>query len=165
MDAIGQMIQDSERDRSKLMLGTLYALAYDIAKTAHTGQERWGGEDYFETHVLAVSDSVELYSERIVALLHDVGEDHPEFWPRIESTFPPLIVDALSCLTHNKETQSYAEYIAVVGTNYLAATVKVADLTHNLSDLKPERAADRQRRDKYELAKLYLTRILNGTRT
>lgn len=152
-----------------------FVVIEDFARKAHDGQTRWGGEPYV-THPIWVSDYVvcspflrtdkQRSVAKALALLHDVSEDCPDV------TFVELInvlaragftmdearamayVD-LDLLTH-QDGYTYAQYIKRLVKEGCSVTrsVKIADLTHNLLDLK-----DGQRRQKYELAKAWLENV------
>ncbi len=120
-----------------------YQIALDIAKRAHAGQIRWDGSDYFphvETVGINVYNSLKnrgLISEAILALnvgiLHDAGEDHPEYWPEIESAgFTDEEIKCLHLLNRNKDV-SYVDYLIPIRENLIAREVKKADLRHNIS--------------------------------
>lgn len=99
--------------------------------------------------------------QRALALLHDVFEDNPDN-PRYALTEANLQIlfnneltpyqlkflsSALPLLTRVKGKQDYAKYIKCITEDSNAAVVKLADLIHNLSTLKPG-----ARKDKYQLA-------------
>lgn len=126
----------------------LYNKAVEIATAAHEGQTRWGGEPYI-THPLAVAEAFPIGDAKIVAVLHDVLEDSDVTVKDLAGVFPMKIVDACAVMTH-QPGQTYADYIMSIRENKLATTVKLADITHNLSDLTDDK--HKQRRDKYQLA-------------
>ena len=121
-----------------------YNTALDIAKDAHARVFRKDGEPYIN-HPLRVSQSAfvndelvltgqEIENARIVAVLHDVIEDHPEFYERVMlSGFNDEILEALNLLT--KEEDNYKDYITkiVKSENKIALAVKLGDLTDNLN--------------------------------
>lgn len=165
MDAIDMMLEQSRYARVREKMANLYVKAVDIARRAHKGQTRWNGSDYFENHCVPVSEMLDDYTKVIIAVLHDVKEDcDPTYWDEIVAAMPDFIVAPLALLCHDK-AESYAVYIQRVALHPDAIHVKLADLTHNLSDLKSDSAASKQRRDKYLLAKLYLMEKLAQWRT
>jgi hypothetical protein len=121
------------------------------AELAHMGQTRRDGMPYI-THPIAVRSIVQQYypenfKAQILALLHDAIEDGPKQGLVSEdelrqiirgSITDPLdlhdIEIALDLMTHDKSTTSYTDYLNVVFSNHLSATVKIADLIHNLSN-------------------------------
>ena len=122
-----------------------------VAKVAHRGQTRWDKSVPYITHPEAVAKIVrELgYGEfyQAVAWLHDIVEDTSVTIKGLrEAGFDGDIVHAVAALTKH-EGVSYLQYLLVVKTNRIARVVKLADLTHNMSDLK-----DGARKSKYELA-------------
>ncbi len=85
-------------------------------------------------HLRRVHDKATTLKERIIALLHDLVEDHPEEWSfdRLRLTgFDESIVLAIDCLTHRKD-ESYEDYISRIIPNFLAAQVKIYDLEDNM---------------------------------
>lgn len=127
---------------------TTLQIAEEIAREAHKGQKRWGCEEYI-THPEAVANSFseEEVEHKIVAWLHDVLEDSDlEFKDLIEKGIPYSLAQAVDAITREKD-QNYKDYIFQVKEDELATAVKIADLKHNLSDLK-----NGSMRDKYLLA-------------
>lgn len=96
------------------------------------------------------------------ALLHDVVEDASEkgftldnIRQRLVDGQAPIrmiepIITAVRLLTRDKSIP-YLEYLAAIKTNPVARLVKLADLQHNMSDLKLGTL-----RDKYQLAEWFL---------
>ena len=125
-------------------------IAEQIAREVHKGQKRpIGNEDYI-THPEAVANSFEDIECKIVAWLHDVLEDSElEFKDLIEKGIPYHLAQSIDYLTRKKD-QNYKDYILQVSEDEIATKVKIADLKHNLSDLK-----NGNMRDKYILA-LYI---------
>jgi len=136
--------------------------AIEIATAAHNGQKRWGGEPYF-TYLEAVSEIVEknllnslndgYYKEyiineyKIVAILHDIIEDTNTSEKDLEKVgFNNVVRTAVIALT-KLPSEKYLDYLKRVAKNNYAIEVKIADLTHNLKDLKKG-----SMRDKYEMA-------------
>lgn len=138
--------------------------ALEIATKAHEGQFRWSGRPYIE-HPKAVARIVlantdferngSTFNEMLecVALLHDVVEDTKITIQDLALIFPARVVHAVYLLTKIKN-QKYLDYILAVKNNPLAREVKIADITHNLSDLDPEKKKDKY--EKYILAKYIL---------
>lgn len=130
-------------------------------------QKRWNGEDYFDTHIIGVKDIVlqnakdkgedremRLTALETVAILHDTVEDAKDdasVVAELKQLFPMYIWDAVIAITKN-EDEEYVDYLIRVKENTLATLVKIADLTHNMSDLKKS-----QRKAKYSLALYILT--------
>jgi (p)ppGpp synthase/HD superfamily hydrolase len=133
----------------------LVALAESIARIAHKGQTRWSGAPYI-THPEAVAAALTQPEHKLVAWLHDVLEDCPAWTAErlVAAGIPGFFVDTVVILTHKKD-ENYFDYIQRISESGMASTVKVADLEHNISDLKPG-----CRRDKYLLAREVL--LLNS---
>ena len=126
-------------------------LAARIATKAHKGQTRWDKTIPYITHPQAVARSlIEAgYGEDFVAAawLHDVIEDTDVtkqhlFLEGVDAQ----VIDAVVALSKT-EGVSYLDYILGVCGNDIARVVKMHDLRHNMSDLKPG-----SMKQKYELA-------------
>ena len=129
-----------------------------IAGIAHHNQFRRDGQPYImhPTAVQAITkqfypDNIEA---QILAVLHDVIEDGPEYsghsrrelFRMVKDAIPDnpdaqkRIMDALRTMTHSKRTHPvYEDYLELVFSNELAAIVKISDLIHNLSHNPSER--------------------------
>ncbi|WP_138158789.1 HD domain-containing protein [Peptoniphilus catoniae] len=126
-----------------------------VAIKAHKGQRDKGGKPYI-FHPIKVALNVSGYSQRIVALLHDVIEDSNyklgdlKFLKEDEK-------EALILLTR-VDKQDYFDYIKSIRTNSIARSVKLADLDQNmnLKRLKIVSCEDLKRREKYEKARKIL---------
>lgn len=107
-------------------------IALNIAIKAHAGQTDRDGEAYI-LHPLAVGLMGKTDEERMAGFLHDVIEDSDiTASDLIESGIPQSVVNALSLLTHDKQTP-YSEYIQRIidSSNPIALRVKYNDLSHN----------------------------------
>ena len=146
------------------MKNELVKFAREFAKQAHEGQTRWDGSDYFENHVEPVAQYVsdnlhdlfpsecwkgwfmpDLVNATVAAAyLHDVKEDTN--FPLDD--FPPLVQDIVDALT-KKEGENYLEYIQRIiesgPCSVAARAIKLADLRHNMSDLKEGSMKDKYR--------------------
>jgi len=133
--------------------------AYEIARDAHNGQKRRGGEPYI-IHPVAVAEMVDTIEQKQVALLHDVVEDTSVTLKQLRGYgFRSTVLRALDHLTH-REGEVYHDYIARLANDPLAIVVKIADLTHNLSDLTVEK--HKSRITKYRLAEMFLRERLRS---
>lgn len=150
--------------------------ALEYATEKHKGQKRKDGKDYI-THPIAVRDIAlkiavgvwtlqkdkleKLFiSEGIflrvvsnASLLHDTVEDTDATLEDIiekvydgHYPFSKSVIDAVDALTKRKG-ENYLEAIIRVKGNIIAKIVKMADLTHNMSDLN-----EGSLKDKYRLA-------------
>jgi len=131
--------------------------AYRIAQKAHQGQKDKAGADYINHPVTVASNVGDDESAIIVALLHDVVEDTDITLNDLNAFLLPKELEALQMLTHD-ESVPYMEYIEQISHNWLATSVKMADLKHNmdLSRLAIVTEKDRKRVKKYENALQYL---------
>lgn len=127
--------------------------AISLAVSAHRGQVYRGyGEredEPYALHPIRVAARVSPRA-KVVALLHDVWEDHPS------TAMPPWLSrrdwEAILILRRVKEVETYAEYIAQVmrargEAGDIAREVKLADIRENLSRNPPPRL-----RERYEAA-------------
>lgn len=112
---------------------TLLERAKEIAHRAHAGQFDKAGRPYIE-HVqrvaAAVSDDIEA---EIVAWLHDVGEDHPEYYEEIGKCLPASLYIAVRHLDRNLNGTDYYERIK---KNPIARRVKLADIADNMNECR-----------------------------
>lgn len=110
--------------------------ASKIMAMAHCNQVDKGGYPYI-MHPIHLAEQLAFEDEIIVALLHDVMEDHPEYEEGIKKAgFSSKVIEALSILNRNSCENSkltYYNYINRVGTNRLATIVKLLDLHHNMN--------------------------------
>ena len=99
---------------------------------AHKDDLDKGGYPYV-FHPFYLATQMDDENSTVVALLHDVIEDHSDQYSLdyLESAgFPPEVTDALRLLTHDRSVP-YMDYIKAVSGNPIAAKVKLADLKHN----------------------------------
>ena len=128
------------------------AQAQRLSGKAHEHQERSDGTQY-SFHIQAVVSLVRGYGHNhvIVAWLHDVVEDtEVTLKDLINEGFDIAVINAVEAIT-KRDGEGYASFILRCSQNSIARTVKMADLTHNLSD-HPEN----QRKQKYEMALMFL---------
>lgn len=112
---------------------SLLERAIAIAVEAHAGKTDKAGQPYI-IHPLRVMFRVETEDERIVAVLHDVVEDHGDVWPveRLRRDgFPDRILAALDGVTR-RHGETYEQFIERSAANPIALHVKLADLEDNL---------------------------------
>ena len=123
-----------------------------IAGIAHHNQFRRDGQPYIMHPTAVQAITKQFYPNnieaQILAVLHDVIEDGPEYsglsrrelFRMVKDAVPDnpeaqkRIMDALRTMTHSKRTHPvYEDYLQMVFDNELAAIVKISDLIHNLS--------------------------------
>lgn len=111
--------------------------AIAIAASAHAGQVDKAGQPYI-LHPLRVMLSVSGNNERVVAVLHDVLEDCPDWTPqRLRNEgFGEHVIEALDRLTR-RAGETYEDFIERC-KGPLSHNVKMADLNDNL---RPDRLA------------------------
>ena len=125
-----------------------------IAVSAHDGQIDKAGEPYI-LHPLRVMLSLKSEEERIVAVLHDVVEDCPD-WPldrlRREG-FSEAVIAGVDAVTR-RDGESYDDFIERARVDPIGRAVKRADVRDNM-DLSRLRgiATDRDMRRVAKYAK------------
>lgn len=159
---------------------TLVGKAFALAAEVHKDQVDKSGEPYI-LHPIAVmklateyhtthGDGWQLQRVQAAALLHDVIEDAtPRSTRQIVDAkvrdLDDVVYHAVDMLTKRGDIQHkepYDEYLERVASDWIARTVKIADLTHNLDAFRlpsgkiTER--DYERWDKYHRALVRLRR-------
>jgi (p)ppGpp synthase/HD superfamily hydrolase len=128
--------------------------AIEIAVEAHSGQVDKAGSPYI-LHPLRVMLSLESNEERIVAVLHDVCEDCPDWdFDRLRSEgFCDIVIDAV-CSVTKIEGESYDDFVLRASRNKIGKAVKIADLidNSNISRISQPTERDRERLAKYASA-------------
>lgn len=145
-----------------------------FCKNAHGNQTRWDGSSYFENHCVIVAQTTFNYKKycpekyfdfiqtRInelycVGLAHDLIEDTDVSYGELERASSTAIANSVMKLT-KPDGVTYANYISSLCSEVnqhtiMSLIVKQCDLEHNLSNLDKKQ---QQRRDKYELALMYI---------
>ncbi len=132
--------------------------AYYFAKTAHKGQLRHSGEEYFIHPVAVASILVELGLDCdtiIAALLHDVVEDTGVTEEEIENEFGHsvvMLVDGvtkLNKLNFKSREEAQAENLRrmflAMSNDIRVIIIKLADRLHNMRTLSYRKEEDRKR--------------------
>ena len=143
-------------------MSELKRLANEIAVQSFFGHLDKAGQPYI-FHLYRVAANFKhdetLY---IIALLHDLLEDCPEWTlERLAGIFPARIANAVKCLT-KQPSLKYKDYIDVIGRCPDARLVKIADLKDNMDVSRVERPLDEQdikRLLKYHEAYCFLSKI------
>lgn len=129
--------------------------AEDIARKAHEGQKRNGGEPYITHPEAMVKEIMKTSCNSLIiatAWLHDVLEDTKvTAVDLLEAGIPFDVMWSVLVLTHLKK-DSYVDYIKQIKRDDGAVVVKRYDIQHNLSTTP---ARNNTMRAKYELA-LYI---------
>jgi GTP pyrophosphokinase len=133
--------------------------AFDVARTAHTGQTRKSGEDYI-THPVEVTQiliDLGLDQETIIAsLLHDTVEDTPYSLDQLRHDFGDQIaslvdgVTKLDKLTYGPtaEAETVRKMVIAMSRDIRVLVIKLADRLHNARTWKfvsPETALRKAR--------------------
>lgn len=136
-----QMATASMFEKEPHSSNPMYQKALRFITEKHAGQKRRNGNPYI-IHPIRVSQEVHSDTEKVVALLHDVLEDTTATYDEVLGLFGEEIAIAVLALTKTKG-EPYMEYIHRVKRNPLAITVKIADMSDNLSDSPSDEAIDR----------------------
>ena len=142
----------------------LLSRALELANKSHKGQTRWDKKTPYVTHPIAVVRMIAEFGfpgeVQVVAALHDVVEDTSITLIDLKRLgYPEEIVDAVDAMSRrNGEDgkEDYLAYILRVKENSIARVVKIFDITHNLSDVKPKGKGGGSMRDKYRVARHFL---------
>jgi len=138
--------------------------AIRLAVRAHDGQDDPPGEPYI-LHPMRVMLSLpeEDHDMRCVAILHDAVErGRLNLSDLRREKLPASIVRGVQLMTHDKEKQSFTDYVIALKKDRLARAVKLADLTDNANlhnvTFRPSKAPkDKKRVVRYALSYKYLT--------
>jgi (p)ppGpp synthase/HD superfamily hydrolase len=136
--------------------------ALAIAAAAHRGQVDKAGEPYL-LHPIRVMLRLRGEPDRLVALLHDVIEDSPE-WTSArlrQEGFPEPVIRAVEALT-KRDGEPYHALIERAASDPVARRVKLADLEDNMMQTRIARPGegDRERLERYRRA---YTRLSGGS--
>ncbi|SHK08158.1 hypothetical protein SAMN05444267_100130 [Chryseobacterium polytrichastri] len=135
--------------------------AIKIADKAHKGQTDKYHAPYI-AHVMRVMEYGKTMDEKIVGVLHDVVEDHPETFSLDylrDEGFPEHIIFAISCLTKFDPDEEYDDFVKRTERSPLAVAVKLNDLRDNMDLRRVNReltSKDIKRFNKYLKAYHYL---------
>ena len=133
--------------------------AISIAAQAHLGQLDRMGKPYI-LHPLRLMFRFQSETEMIVAVLHDVVEDHPDWdLARLrQEGFSEEIVQAIDHVTR-REDETYEAFVERTAGNGIALRVKLADLEDNMDirRLNTLTAKDHDRIARYHRAWLRLS--------
>lgn len=126
-----------------------YIRAFLIMTKAHYRQRDKGNHLYI-FHPIRVSRNCKSKSAKLVALLHDVMEDNPNYTFEKFKFLDDEELKALVLLTHDQNV-SYFDYINQIKTNKIAREVKLSDLkdNSNLNRLLTVTERDINRLEKY----------------
>ena len=122
--------------------------ALNFAAKAHETQKRKFNNQPYIIHPIGVAEFVALSKESknkdillAVAILHDVIEDTAFDYKTIEFLFGYKVADLVKELTNNKKLaklEGKKDYLLrkMIGMSSYALVIKLADILHNLIDLK-----------------------------
>ena len=141
--------------------------AYELAKKAHEGQIRVGGDPYFVHPVGVAEILVDLRADTATicaALLHDVPEDTPIKIEEIEKKFGETIAELVNGMTkiaklkfrkwEDYRAENYRKILLASAKDIRVMLIKLADRLHNMRTLKDLRE-DKQKRIAEETMSVY----------
>lgn len=124
--------------------------AMRLAFAAHEFQTDKGGYPYI-AHPIHLAEQCSTESETIVALLHDVIEDAPNYRQDVEKITTEEELEAIRRLTHIRY-ETYEEYVDKVAVSPLARKIKILDLKHNLDETRLPIAMPESHKQRYTKA-------------
>ncbi len=121
------------------------------------------GEPYI-MHCIRVMNNLNTTDSELksIAMLHDTVEDEVcTILDLVNLKFSQRVIFAVILLTHDKEKDTYDDYIKKIATNADARLVKIADLKDNsdITRLKGLTKKDFDRMEKYNRSYVYLSKI------
>lgn len=150
---------------------TIKEIAINIIQLAFEKKKDKAGKPYID-HLWRTAENAKNHYTydtteelEVVALLHDLLEDCPEWTPyHLMAIFNnQVIVDAVLTLT-KKDDIPYDDYIKSIKRNSIATAVKLGDIEDNINVLRLPQITDKdiERMKKYHKAYMYLsnTKIL-----
>ena len=117
--------------------------AIEIAVEAHRNDVDKGGNPYI-LHPLRMMMQMHTNDEKMVAVMHDVVEDHGDEWPMSrlhEEGFSEAVLRGLASVTKNdaehalKDDETYFSFVKRAAKDPIGRKVKMADMSDNL-DIK-----------------------------
>lgn len=128
-------------------------LAEQLAIDALKNVRRRNGDPYFN-HCRRVADQVARFGQEFeaAALLHDILEETVLVPDNLyESGISPNVIKCVKALTHNKDRETYKDYLKRVAKNNVATVVKIADMFDNISDAPTNDQIEKYRKGIYFL--------------
>ncbi len=121
------------------------------------------GEPYI-MHCIRVMNNLNTTDNELksIAILHDTVEDGVcTVLELVNLKFSQRVIYAVMLLTHDKEKDTYDEYIKKIATDVDATKVKLCDLKDNsdITRLKGLTKKDFDRMEKYNRSYVYLSKI------
>jgi len=144
MDKIlAQLINNRSQEECALI-----SRAYEFARSAHSGQKRESGEDYFIHPCMVAVKLTYLNSDAetiVSALLHDVVDDTPITLNQIQKEFGVEIaklVEGISKLGKAKyhglerHAENLKKFFLAMNNDIRVALIKLADRNHNIETIR-----------------------------
>jgi len=166
-DAMFAALEEKLSQQSHPMdIGRIRA-AYDVAKTAHSGQKRKDGSPYV-THCVAAADiaaDIGLDEDSIVAaLLHDVIEDTNLTHEDIARQFGTQVADIVEGVTkltrvqytskEDEQMENLRKMLMAMAKDIRVILIKIADRLHNMRTMDYQ-SPEKQRSKSLETMEIY----------
>lgn len=122
-----------------MLYSPLIRKAIHIMFQAHKEDLDKGGYPYV-FHPFYLASQMPDEDSTIVALLHDVLEDHGDVWSFEKLAgegFNENVIEAVRLMTHDTEVP-YLDYVRKLSANPIARRVKFADLKHNMDKARTD---------------------------
>ncbi|MEZ4846996.1 MAG: HD domain-containing protein, partial [Bdellovibrionota bacterium] len=156
MQAIDSIISELKKKRKEPNI-KLIRQAFDFAQTAHEGQKRKSGEDYF-MHPVEVAQILAQHNmdeESIVAgLLHDVVEDTKIPLKEIDQKFGSDVAEIVDGLTKlsgisfqskdERKSESFRKMLLAMSKDIRVIIIKLVDRLHNMRTLEHMKESSQQ---------------------
>ena len=139
------------------------ATAIRVASVGFESKTDKAGEPYI-LHCLRVMNNLNTNDNELkaIAILHDCVEDKVcTIQDLVNLKFSQRVIYAVIILTHDKEKDTYDEYIKKIAMDVDATKVKIADIKDNsdITRLKGLTKKDFDRMEKYNRSYVYLSKI------
>ena len=166
-DAMYASLEEKLRTQTqKFDLGRVHA-AYEMAKTAHSGQKRKDGSPYVSHCVAAADIAVDMGLDEdsiVAALLHDIIEDtsltHDDIVRQFGSTVAD-IVEGVTKLTRvqytskeDEQMENLRKMLLAMAKDIRVILIKIADRLHNMRTMAYQ-TPDKQRSKSLETMEIY----------
>ena len=166
-DAMYASLEEKLRTQTqKFDLGRVHA-AYEMAKTAHSGQKRKDGSPYVSHCVAAADIAVDMGLDEdsiVAALLHDIIEDTSLTHDDIARQFGNTVADIVEGVTkltrvqytskEDEQMENLRKMLLAMAKDIRVILIKIADRLHNMRTMAYQ-TPDKQRSKSLETMEIY----------
>ena len=166
-DAMYAELEEKLRTQSqKFDLGRIHA-AYEMAKTAHSGQKRKDGSPYVSHCVAAADIAVDMGLDEdsvVAALLHDIIEDTSLTHEDIARQFGTTVADIVEGVTkltrvqytskEDEQMENLRKMLMAMAKDIRVILIKIADRLHNMRTMAYQ-TPEKQRSKSLETMEIY----------